>query len=131
MITVRIDDGKPEQRGRSGALRQRGAAASRRRLRARALAHRRSCPRRGCRADGEDVVQDACLRAFPGIGGFAGVNARAWLLTIVRHAAYTWLGKNRSASLVMVDDLEAVEQKQASSSGGALEQGPQTPEAAL
>ena len=31
----------------------------------------------------------------------------------------------------MVDDLEAVEQKQASSSGGALEQGPQTPEAAL
>jgi RNA polymerase sigma-70 factor (ECF subfamily) len=85
----------------------------------------------GDRADAEDVVQEACLRAFRGIGGFAGVNARAWLLTIVRHAAYTWLGKNRSASLVMVDDLEAVEQKQASSGGGALEQGPQTPEAAL
>jgi RNA polymerase sigma factor (sigma-70 family) len=85
----------------------------------------------GDRADAEDVVQEACLRAFRGIGGFSGVNARAWLLTIVRHAAYTWLGKNRSASLVMVDDLEAVEQKQASSSGGALEQGPQTPEAAL
>src|SRR6266704_5364024 len=84
----------------------------------------------GDRADAEDVVQEACLRAFRGIGGFAGVNARAWLLTIVRHAAYTWLGKNRSASLVMVDDLEAVEQKQASG-GGAFEQGPQTPEAAL
>src|SRR6266581_822563 len=82
------------------------------------------------RAYAEDVVQEACLRAFRGIGGFAGVNARAWLLTIVRHAAYTWLGKNRSASLVMVDDLEAVEQKQASG-GGAFEQGPQTPEAAL
>src|SRR5215472_16838466 len=73
----------------------------------------------GDRADAEDVVQEACLRAFRGIGGFAGVNARAWVLTIVRHAAYTWLGKNRSASLVMVDDLEAVEQA------------PQTPEAEL
>jgi RNA polymerase sigma factor (sigma-70 family) len=84
----------------------------------------------GDRADAEDVVQEACLRAFRGIGGFAGVNARAWLLTIVRHAAYTWLGKNRSASLLMVDDLEAVEQRQASG-GSALDQGPQTPEAAL
>src|SRR5262249_21957422 len=80
----------------------------------------------GDRADAEDVVQEACLRAFRGIGGFAGVNARAWLLTIVRHAAYTWLGKNRSAALVMVDDLEAVEQKQASA--GAFGQEPQTPE---
>jgi RNA polymerase sigma factor (sigma-70 family) len=84
----------------------------------------------GDRADAEDVVQEACLRAFRGIGGFAGVNARAWVLTIVRHAAYTWLGKNRSASLVMVDDLEAVEQKR-SSAGAAFEQAPQTPEAEL
>ena len=84
----------------------------------------------GDRADAEDVVQEACLRAFRGIGGFAGVNARAWVLTIVRHAAYTWLGKNRSASLVMVDDLEAVEQKH-SSAGAAFEQAPQTPEAEL
>jgi RNA polymerase sigma factor (sigma-70 family) len=80
----------------------------------------------GDRADAEDVVQEACLRAFRGIGGFAGVNARAWVLTIVRHAAYTWLGKNRSASLVMVDDLEAVEQKR-SSAGAAFEQAPPTP----
>ena len=84
----------------------------------------------GDRADAEDVVQEACLRAFRGIGGFAGVNARAWVLTIVRHAAYTWLGKNRSASLVMVDDLEAVEQKQ-SRAGAAFEQAPPTPEAEL
>ena len=84
----------------------------------------------GDRADAEDVVQEACLRAFRGIGGFAGVNARAWVLTIVRHAAYTWLGKNRSASLVMVDDLEAVEQKQARA-GAAFEQATQTPEAEL
>ena len=84
----------------------------------------------GDRADAEDVVQEACLRAFRGIGGFAGVNARAWVLTIVRHAAYIWLGKNRSASLVMVDDLEAVEQKR-SSAGAAFEQAPPTPEAEL
>src|SRR5258708_18475698 len=84
----------------------------------------------GDRADAEDVVQEACLRAFRGIGGFAGVNARAWLLTIVRHSAYTWLGKNRSASLLMVDDLEAVERQQASG-GATRESAPETPEAAL
>jgi RNA polymerase sigma factor (sigma-70 family) len=84
----------------------------------------------GSRADAEDVVQEACLRAFRGIGGFAGVNARAWLLTIVRHAAYSWLGKNRSSALVMVHDLEAVEQQQ-TSGGVALDSAPQTPEAAL
>src|SRR5262252_6048172 len=84
----------------------------------------------GDRADAEDVVQEACLRAFRSIGGFAGINARAWLLTIVRHAAYTWLGKNRSASLLVVEDLEAVERQQASGASG-FGQEPQTPEAAL
>src|SRR5262245_47863659 len=63
----------------------------------------------GDRADAEDVVQDACLQALRSIHGFAGTNARAWTLTIVRHTAYKWLRKNRSAALVMVDDLEAVE----------------------
>jgi RNA polymerase sigma factor (sigma-70 family) len=80
--------------------------------------------------DAEDVVQEACLRAFRGIGGFAGTNARAWLLTIVRHAAYTWLGKNRSASLLLVEDLEAVERQQASGAS-AFGQDAQTPEAGL
>ena len=51
----------------------------------------------GNATDAEDVVQDACLRAFRGINGFAGGNARAWLLTVTRHAAFTWLGKNRPA----------------------------------
>ena len=59
--------------------------------------------------DAEDVVQEACLRAYRAIGTFADGNPRAWVLTIVRHTAYTWLRRNRSASLVMVDDLEAVE----------------------
>jgi RNA polymerase sigma factor (sigma-70 family) len=63
----------------------------------------------GNRADAEDVVQEACLRAFRGIGGFAGGNGRAWVLTIVRNAAYDWLRRNRSPAIVHVDDLEAVE----------------------
>lgn len=85
----------------------------------------------GNRADADDVVQEACLRAFRGIGGFAGINARAWVLTIVRHAAYEWLGKNRSVSLLMVDDLAAVEQKHANRGAAAYEGRPETPEAAL
>src|SRR5215831_236703 len=85
----------------------------------------------GDRTDAEDVVQEACLRAFRGIAGFAGINARAWLLTIVRHTAYTWLTKNRSAALVMVDDLAAVEERQAGRGGSACEVGTETPEAAL
>ena len=63
-------------------------------------------------ADAEDVVQEACLRAFKAISGFAGGNARAWILTIVRHTAYSWLGNDRQKPLA-VDDLEAVELAQA------------------
>jgi RNA polymerase sigma factor (sigma-70 family) len=67
----------------------------------------------GNRADAEDVVQEASLRAYRAIAGFADGNARAWVLTIVRHTAYTWLRRNRSSTLVMVDDLEAVERTHA------------------
>ena len=67
----------------------------------------------GNRADAEDVVQDACLRAFRAIRSFADGSAKAWVLTIVRNTAYTWIGKNRPAALVAVEDLEAVETAQA------------------
>jgi RNA polymerase sigma-70 factor, ECF subfamily len=63
----------------------------------------------GNRTDAEDVVQEACLRAYRGISGFSGGNGRAWLLAIVRNAAYDWLRKNRSSAVVHVDDLEALE----------------------
>jgi RNA polymerase sigma-70 factor, ECF subfamily len=46
-------------------------------------------------ADAEDVVQEAYLRAFQYSDGFRGGDARAWLLTIVRNTAYTWLRKTR------------------------------------
>jgi len=79
----------------------------------------------GNSADAEDVVQDACLHAFRGIGNFSGGNARAWVLTIVRHTAYTWLGKNRPAALVLVEDVEDVGRAQSG------EPDVETPETAL
>jgi RNA polymerase sigma-70 factor (ECF subfamily) len=41
--------------------------------------------------DAEDVVQDAYLRAFRHFDGYRGGDMRAWLLTIVRRACYSWL----------------------------------------
>jgi len=63
----------------------------------------------GDRASAEDVVQDACVRAFRGINQYGGGNARSWLLTIVRNTAYSWLGRNRSPVLVSIDDLSIEE----------------------
>jgi RNA polymerase sigma factor (sigma-70 family) len=65
----------------------------------------------GNSADAEDVVQEASLRAFRGIAGFGGINARAWSLTVVRNTAYSWLLKNRSASVVFTEDLDRAEQE--------------------
>jgi RNA polymerase sigma factor (sigma-70 family) len=81
----------------------------------------------GNRADAEDVVQDACLRAFRGIGNFSNGNARAWVLTIVRNTAYTWLRKNRPSAVLVVEDLEAVETDQGNHGDPDYE----TPETAL
>src|SRR5580704_18338047 len=49
--------------------------------------------------DAEDVVQEACLRAFKFFGGFQGGDPRAWLLKIVRNTSYSFLEKNRPAAL--------------------------------
>jgi RNA polymerase sigma factor (sigma-70 family) len=81
----------------------------------------------GNRTDAEDVVQDASLQAFRAIRGFAGGSAGAWVLSIVRNTAYSWLRKNRPAAVVTVDDLEAVERAHAKP--GDPDAG--TPEAAL
>src|ERR1700692_578676 len=81
----------------------------------------------GNSTDAEDVVQDASLRAFRAIRGYAGGSARAWLLTIVRNTAYSWLRTNRPTAVVTVDDLEAVELAQANPSDPDAE----TPETTL
>jgi RNA polymerase sigma-70 factor (ECF subfamily) len=78
-------------------------------------------------ADAEDVVQDACLRAFRAIGSVKDKSARSWLLTIVRNTAHTWLRKNRPAVELAVEDLEVVQSVQAPPGAPDAE----TPEAAL
>jgi len=67
----------------------------------------------GNRSDAEDVVQEASLRAFRAIRRYAGGNARAWVLTIVRNTALTWMAKSRPATLLVVDDLASIERRQA------------------
>jgi RNA polymerase sigma-70 factor (ECF subfamily) len=53
--------------------------------------------------DADDVVQDACVRALKYVGSLHGSDARAWFLTIVRHAFYDWLGRNRPAEIIQDD----------------------------
>jgi RNA polymerase sigma-70 factor (ECF subfamily) len=48
-------------------------------------AYRFACALCGSRAEAEDLVQEACLRAYAAFERFEpGTNARAWLLTILR-----------------------------------------------
>jgi RNA polymerase sigma-70 factor (ECF subfamily) len=49
--------------------------------------------------DAEDVVQEAYLRAYKFFDSFHGGDGRAWLLTVVRHTAYTWLQQHRAHEL--------------------------------
>ena len=83
----------------------------------------------GSRADAEDIVQEASLRAFKGIRNFSGGNTRAWTLTIVRNASYSWLAKNRPSTVVLTEDLDqrAREEMERGAGNGDVP----TPEAAL
>jgi len=76
----------------------------------------------GNATDAEDVVQEACLRAFRAIGGFNGGSARAWVLTIVRNTAFTWLAKNRKFRLVAFDEL-SIDDRELLESGAGSETG--------
>ena len=58
--------------------------------------------------DAEDVVQDACLRAMQYVNALRGGDARAWFLTIVRHACYDWFKRNRPPEIV-ADDGSAID----------------------
>jgi len=58
--------------------------------------------------DAEDVVQDACMRALKYVGSLNGDSARAWFLTIVRHAFYDWCKRNRPAEIAR-DDGTAID----------------------
>jgi RNA polymerase sigma-70 factor (ECF subfamily) len=82
----------------------------------------------GSRADAEDIVQEASMRAFKNIRGFSGGNPRAWVLTIVRNTSYSWLAKNRPKDVVFSDDLDQDHREQIEQ--GAIQE-MQTPETAL
>ena len=71
----------------------------------------------GNRVDAEDVVQEASLRAFRAIRRYAGGNARAWVLTIVRNTALTWMAARPAA--LLVDDFTAIERQQTRSGKNA------------
>ena len=62
------------------------------------------------RADAEDVVQDAYLRAYRAFASFKGDDMRPWLLKIVRNVALSWLGNRNSARNVISFD-EALSQR--------------------
>ena len=50
----------------------------------------------------EDVVQDAMVRALTYFPSFRGVNARGWLLQIVRNTAYDSTKLDRGVQLVSI-----------------------------
>ena len=56
----------------------------------------------------EDVVQEACLRAFKSLDGFHGDNGRAWLLAIVRNTYYTWFRRNKAEAHHVPFDEESM-----------------------
>ena len=57
----------------------------------------------GSITDAEDVLQEACVRAYAAIATEKS-NPRAWLLAIVRNTAFTWLAKNRPKAVLVTDD---------------------------
>jgi RNA polymerase sigma-70 factor, ECF subfamily len=63
----------------------------------------------GNEADAEDVVQDASVRAFRFFSSLRGEDARAWLLTIVRHVWYARLSSQRAARTASTEYDEMVD----------------------
>src|SRR5262245_58838324 len=57
--------------------------------------------------DAQAVVEEAYIQASNEFVEFRGADTRAWLLTIVRNAAYTWIQK-RGNNLSMIPFEEAI-----------------------
>lgn len=76
----------------------------------------------------EDIVQDACLRAYRHFDALRGDDARPWLLGIVRNNCYTWLEEQRLDSGQvelddeLIDTLPAPEHGQGKDPGAMLDQ---------
>src|SRR4029077_854898 len=46
-------------------------------------------------SDAEDIVQEACLRAYKYLDGFEGGDPTGWLLAIVRNTTFSWMNLKR------------------------------------
>jgi RNA polymerase sigma-70 factor, ECF subfamily len=46
-------------------------------------------------SDAEDVVQEACLRAYKYLDGLEGDDPTGWFLAIVRNTAFSWMRRQR------------------------------------
>jgi len=90
-------------------------------------AHALACWITGNPVDAEDVVQEACLRAFRVIATIADGDGRTRMLAAVRSAALAWLRKYRPAALVSPDEFGPIERERMRS----WESDGETPETAL
>jgi RNA polymerase sigma-70 factor (ECF subfamily) len=61
----------------------------------------------GNASDAEDVTQEVCVRALKALERGPAQNARAFMLTVTRNTAFTWLKRNRPRAMVLTDDPEA------------------------
>ncbi len=60
------------------------------------------------RAKAEDAVQEALLRALTYFASYRGTNPRAWLLRIVRNAAYDRLRAERTGAAEPIEAAEGL-----------------------
>jgi len=74
----------------------------------------------GNAADAEDVVQDACVRAFNAIETCDIEKSRGWLLAIVRNCAFTWTARNRPKTMLVTDDQQLLDTASAATQPDAV-----------
>jgi len=56
--------------------------------------------------DADDVVQEACTRAYASFDSFRAINAKAWLLTIVRNSFLKQIEKQKRGGEIVHLDVE-------------------------
>ncbi|PTM95283.1 sigma-70 family RNA polymerase sigma factor [Mycoplana dimorpha] len=85
----------------------------------------------GNRDDAEDVVQEACLRAYAATGRGTVRHPRAWLLAIVRNTAFTWMAKNRPKAVLALGDDAEIDRLAETADAASTDTAILTPEAEL
>jgi len=76
--------------------------------------------------DAKDVAQEALLRAFRFFDQFRGMDARPWLLKIVRNTSFTWLQQKRAKSAVSLDDDAQEDQNQIQGAAASSSHAPES-----